>query len=71
MLIYKVPLEKIDDFRSAHLAFLNIYYAKNFFIASGPQVPRSSGVIIAKSDNKDSLQKILAQDPFAINNLAT
>ena len=33
ILNYTVPFKKIDDFRSTHLAFLSIYYAKNFFIA--------------------------------------
>ncbi len=47
ILTYKVPLEKIDALRSAHLDFLSNYYAKDFFIASGPQMPRKSGIIIA------------------------
>lgn len=71
IITYKVPLEKIDTFRSVHLDFLSNYYAKDVFIASGPQVPRNGGIIIAKYDSKDTLQKILAQDPFAINELAT
>lgn len=71
ILSYKVALEKIDAFRSAHLAFLSNYYAKDFFIASGPQMPRKGGIIIAKCDSKDVLQKILKQDPFAANDLAT
>lgn len=71
ILSYKVPLEKIDEFRSAHLDFLNNYYAKNLFIISGPQVPRNGGIIIARCENKEDLQTVLAQDPFAINNLAT
>lgn len=71
ILSYKVPLEKIDAFRSAHLDFLSNYYAKDFFIASGPQIPRKGGIIIAKCDSKDVLQTILKQDPFAEKNLAT
>lgn len=71
ILSYKVPLEKIDAFRSVHLDFLSNFYAKDLFIASGPQAPRKGGVIIAKCDSKDDLQKILKQDPFAINDLAT
>lgn len=70
ILSYKVPLEKIDTFRSAHLDFLSHYYAKDFFIASGPQIPRKGGIIIAKCDSKDALQTILEQDPFASNDLA-
>jgi len=71
ILSYKVPLEKIDTFRSAHLDFLSHYYAKDFFITSGPQIPRKGGIIIAKCDSKDALQTILKQDPFASNDLAT
>ncbi len=71
ILSYKVPLEKIDAFRSAHLDFLSNYYDKDVFITSGRQVPLTGGLIIAKCDSKDDLQKILAQDPFALNNLAT
>ena len=71
ILSYKVALEKIDAFRSAHLDFLSNYYAKDYFVASGPQIPRKGGIIIAKSDSKDALQEILKQDPFAENDLAT
>lgn len=71
ILTYKVSLEKIDAFRSAHLHFLRNYYDENLFICSGPQVPRNGGIIIAQCDSKDALQQILAHDPFAINDLAT
>lgn len=71
ILKYTVPLEKIDLFKSAHIDFLETYYAKNCFLLSGPQVPRNGGLILAQCDSKDSLQKILKQDPLVINNLAT
>ncbi len=71
ILSYKVPLEKIDAFRSDHLNFLSNCYTNDFFIVSGPQVPRNGGIIIAKCDSKDVLQKLLDQDPFSINDLAT
>ena len=71
LLSYKAPLAKIDEFRSAHLDFLNTYYAANVFIISGPQVPRNGGIIVAKCDSKESLQEILAKDPFAAHDLAS
>lgn len=71
ILSYKVRLEEIDAFRSAHLDFLSHYYAMDFFVASGPQIPRKGGIIIEKCDSKDALQEILKQDPFAANDLAT
>ena len=71
ILSYKAPLEKIDAFRAVHLEFLQKYYDEGLFIISGPQVPRSGGIILAKCDSKNILQAILARDPFAINSLAT
>ena len=71
ILTYQVPLEKIDAFRAIHLDFLQNYYAENLFITSGTQVPRQGGVIVAKCDSKELLQKILAEDPFALNHLAS
>ena len=71
ILTYKVSLEKIDLFKSKHIEFLEIYYAMNIFIVSGPRVPRNGGLILAQCDSKDALQQILQKDPFAINNLAT
>ena len=71
ILRYTAPLEKIDAFRAAHLEFLDDGYAKNLFIASGPQVPRNGGVILAKCATKDALQTVLASDPFALHHLAT
>lgn len=71
ILRYKVSLEKIDALRPLHLEFLQNCYDNGLFIVSGTQVPRTGGVIIAKSPDKTALNKLLAQDPFAINDLAT
>ena len=71
ILSYVVPSEKIDAFRSEHLDFFSDCYAKNLFITSGMQVPRSGGIIVARCESKEVLEKILASDPFSINNLAT
>lgn len=67
---YLVPLEEILANRAAHIKFLEVYYKNNTFIASGPQVPRIGGVIIAKSNNKEDLIQILNNDPFINKNLA-
>lgn len=70
LLNYKVPIETIDEFRPAHLEFLDKYYEEKIFITSGRQTSQKGGVIIAKCSSFDSLSKILAEDPFSINNLA-
>ena len=70
VLKYIVSLETIDAHRAAHLKFLDNYYSYGILLASGPQAPRVGGVIIAKCSSKETLEKILENDPFWINNLA-
>jgi uncharacterized protein YciI len=43
---------------------LDRYYQSGHLIASGPQVPRTGGVILAKASSRDELVKIFAEDPF-------
>lgn len=64
ILKYIVELDKITEFRSAHLEYLDKYYAKGVFLASGRQNPRFGGVIIAKATSREKLYEILAEDPF-------
>lgn len=64
ILKYIVELDKITEFRSDHLEYLDKYYAKGVFLASGRQNPRFGGVIIAKAESREKLYEILAEDPF-------
>ncbi|MDH3360375.1 MAG: YciI family protein [Desulfobulbaceae bacterium] len=69
-LTYKCPLSEVDQHIEAHIAYLKEQYAQGYFIASGRKVPRTGGVILAKAESKEALNKILAEDPFAQNDLA-
>jgi len=68
---YTSPLEKIDTFISEHVDYLDNQYCKGHFLLSGRKEPRTGGVIIATVDNREALNKILAQDPFHKENLAS
>ena len=70
VLKYIGTLKEIDANKEKHLQFLDIHYNNKIFIASGPQIPRLGGIIIAKSKTKYYLEKILQNDPFAIKNIA-
>ena len=70
ILKYVAPLEKIDAYREEHLCFLDRYYKCGIFIASGPQIPRTGGIIIARCSSKQILEKILHEDPFYIHGFA-
>lgn len=63
-LTYKKSIELIDKLRPDHLKFLDKYYEKQVFIASGRQNPLVGGVIIAICENKGKLEEILKEDPF-------
>lgn len=68
---YLQPLEVVDSHLEAHLAFLDTYFAKGVFIASGRKVPRTGGYILARNVSRDELEAILAQDPFKCNQVAS
>lgn len=70
ILSYKKPLEEVDRFLQAHRDYLAKHYAAGDFIASGPQTPRTGGVIMIKAENRAAVDSIIAQDPFNINSIA-
>lgn len=70
MVNYSKPLEVIDALLPDHVRFLEVHYAAGVFLASGRQVPRTGGVILARSDSREDLEAILAQDPFAVHQAA-
>jgi uncharacterized protein YciI len=70
-LTYKKPLKEIDKLIEPHIAFLDKYYANNTFLLSGPKLPRTGGIIIARCESKSKLEEILTQDPFYHSQVAS
>jgi uncharacterized protein YciI len=69
---YLKPVSEVDAHVVAHRAFLDEYYARGVFIASGPRNPRDGGVIIASSHaSRAELDEILAKDPFSQHGIAS
>lgn len=67
---YVADLDQVDALIPAHREWLDGHYAAGRFVASGPQVPRTGGLIIARGD-RDELDSILATDPFSLAGVAT
>lgn len=61
---YIVPLEKLDVRMTDHVKFLQKYYKKNVFVASGRKVPRTGGIILALAKSKEEIEQIISEDPF-------
>lgn len=67
---YKVSLDIVEQYLSAHINYLKQQYALGNFIASGRQVPRTGGVILSNMESREALEQVLEQDPFKQNKLA-
>ena len=67
---YKKPIEEVERFLAAHRQFLDRMYADGIIIASGPQEPRTGGVILCNAKNAQEATAIYQQDPFYINGIA-
>jgi uncharacterized protein YciI len=70
ILTYTKPLDLVDSHLEAHVEFLKKSYEENVFIASGRQVPRTGGVILARAASMEALQQVLSNDPFYKNGVA-
>ncbi len=68
---YTAPLSAIDAAMPAHQRFLDEHFAAGEFLASGPQAPRTGGVIIARAADRDAIERLIAADPFTRDDLAT
>ncbi|GLT13883.1 YciI family protein [Vibrio algivorus] len=69
-LTYKVELTEIEKHLDAHIEYLDRHYALGNFLASGRKVPRTGGVILADVESRETLDEILSEDPFQINEIA-
>lgn len=68
-LTYIKPLTEVEQHFDAHMAYVKNYYQQGVFLASGKKVPRTGGVILAKAESLQAIEKIVAEDPFCLANL--
>ncbi|HZR37792.1 MAG TPA: YciI family protein [Nevskia sp.] len=67
---YRVPLARIEETVAAHRAHLQTGYERGLLLASGPQIPRQGGILLARAPSREALEDFLAQDPYALQQLA-
>ncbi len=70
-LTYTVPVEQIGDTVTEHRSHLQIGFDRGWLLATGPKVPRTGGIIIARAPSLEELQAFFADDPYQKQNLAT
>ena len=69
-LTYQKPLSEIEKQITLHRGWLDQYYEKGLFVASGPKNPRDGGIIIALTD-KETANQLITEDPFYKYDLAS
>ena len=69
-LTYIKSLDEVEKHLEKHIDFLNQYYTKDLFIASGRKNPRTGGIILMRAKNKEAVQEIITHDPFYQNEIA-
>ena len=68
---YLKPLEEVDKFSPAHIAWLTKHFNAGRFLGSGRRVPPVGGLIIAREESREAFLALLAEDPFQQHGLAT
>ncbi len=63
-LSYTRPVEEVEALLEGHVAWLDRYFASGKFLFAGRKDPRTGGVIVAKDIDRETLDKIVAEDPF-------
>jgi uncharacterized protein YciI len=60
-----VPFEqRAPELIAAHRQFLQKGYDEGRFLVSGPSIPPTGGILIARAGSLDELQEFLADEPY-------
>jgi uncharacterized protein YciI len=60
-----VPFEQRDPaLIAAHRRFLQQGYDQGRFLMSGPSIPTTGGILVARAQSRDELDAWLADEPF-------
>jgi uncharacterized protein YciI len=69
-LTYIAPLSEVDKYLQAHREFLDYYYKQGLLLASGPIKPRTGGIIIALTQDLQTLETLFKSDPYYLADIA-
>lgn len=70
-LTYTASIEQIDAALVEHRAFLQKGFDAGILLMSGPQNPRTGGIILGRSESMEEFKSFMLQDPFNVKSLAT
>ena len=68
---YIVPFEQLTDTVPEHRNFLQTGYDKGWLLCSGPQVPKTGGIVIARAPSMEEIVQFFTNDPYQKKGFAT
>ena len=68
---YTAPLKRIEEIMPQHRAFLQTGYDCGWLLMSGPQNPRTGGIVVARAPSLEEIQSFFGLDPYQLNQVAT
>ncbi len=68
---YLVGKDVLEPVVPEHRAFLQTGYDKGWLLMSGPMVPRTGGIVIARAPSVDDLREFFRHDPYAAKGVAS
>ncbi len=67
---YRVPADELGDATAQHREYLQAGYEGGMLLFSGPQVPRVGGILVARAESLEEIQRFFSSDPYQVNGLA-
>ena len=68
---YLIPAEQLGETTVEHRSFLQSGYKLGMLLFSGPKVPRTGGIIVARAESVDELVEFFSNDPYQKKGVAT
>jgi uncharacterized protein YciI len=67
---YKVPFESFVTIVPEHRKYLQSGVESGLVLVSGPRVPRTGGLIVARAKTPSEIQEFIESDPYRLANVA-
>ena len=68
---YTVPAERLAEIVPEHRTFLQTGYECGWLLMSGPQAPRTGGIVVGRAPSLGAIQRFFQDDPYRKKDAAT
>jgi len=63
-IIYSAPYEQVATVTPKHREFLQQGYDKGWLLMSGPQNPKTGGIVVCRAPSLEEIQAFFKNDPY-------